>query len=306
MINSMKNIAYIQKFNAITDEQVIKYMGNIKFLTSEDTERIYKFIVCCNKCYGITNFCLNIPSGNLNELSSLIENNRKLDNCIFIANYSNANYVRDIIAKNIYFSLSALSVLIDDYKDINPYNIMTIVSDDRTNPFYDQLYLEGPKPAYRISELTVEKMNEFVDAGNGLNLLIALSNSPVNEYETLNNILLDPACKYTNFATFIELLEFDRQYVDKLKPKLVSITNIASNVSICGLTELYPDINSITLYDNCSIQLVNTYESWQKYIDNYIVFNRFSGISSSVKQKTNSIRKLRLGGILSTTTNITL
>ena len=300
----MKNIAYIQKFNAITDEQVIKYMGNIKFLTSEDTERIYKFIVCCNKCYGITNFCLNIPSGNLKELSSLIENNRKLDKCIFIANYSNANSVRDEIAKNIYFSLSALSVILDDYKDINPYNIMTIVSDDRTNPFYDQLYLEGPKPAYRISELTVEKMNEFVDAGNGLNLLIALSNSPVNEYETLNNILLDPACKYTNFATFIELLEFDRQYVDKLKPKLVSIINIASNVSICGLTELYPDINSITLYDNCSIQLVNTYESWQKYIDNYIVFNRFSGISSSVKQKTNSVRKLRAGGILSTTTNI--
>lgn len=300
----MKNIAYIQKFNAITDEQVIKYMGNIKFLTSEDTERIYKFIVCCNKCYGITNFCLNIPSGNLNKLSSLIENNRKLDNCIFIANYSNANSVRDVIAKNIYFSLSALSVLIDDYKDINPYNIMTIVSDDRTNPFYDQLYLEGPKPSYRISELTVEKMNEFVDAGNGLNLLIALSNSPVNEYETLNNILLDPASKYTNFATFIELLEFDRQYVDKLKPKLVSITNIASNVSICGLTELYPDINSITLYDNCSIQLVNTYESWQKYIDKYIVFNRFSGIIQSVKEKTKGLKKVINTQILTSTVNV--
>jgi len=285
----MKNIAYIQKNNQLTDEQIIKYMGNIKYLTSNDSQRIYKFIVCCNKCYGITNFCMTITSGNLQILSPLIENNRNLDNCIFVATYSNANYVRDIIAKNIYFSLSELSVLINNYNDINPYNIMTIVSDDRTNPFYDQLYLEGPKPAYRIGDLTVEKVNEFVDNGNALNLLIALSNSPVNEYETLNKILLDPACKYNNFVTFLELLQFDLTFVDKLRTKLVSIDNIASNISICGLTDLYPDINDITLYDNCAIQLVNNFSNWPDYINKFIIFNRFSGITQSVKEKTKTI-----------------
>lgn len=285
----MKNIAYIQKNNKLTDEQIIKYMGNIKYLTSDDPLRIYKFIVCCNKCYGITNFCLAVPSGILQFLSSKIENNRSLDNCIFVATYSNSNIVRDIIAKNIYFSLSELSVLINNYNNITPYNVMTIVSDDRTNPYYDQLYLEGPKPAYRISELTVEKVNEFVDNGNGLDLLIGLSNSPVNEYETLNNILLDPACKYVNFATFLELLQFDLTSVDKLLTKLVSIENIASNVCICGLTDLYPDINDITLYDNCAIQLVNNFSNWPDYINKFIIFNRFSGITQSVKEKTKTI-----------------
>lgn len=286
----MKNIAYIQKPNQLTDEQIIKYMGDIKYLISDDPLRIYKFIICCNKCYGITNFCLAVPSGVLEFLSSKIENNRSLDNCIFVATYSNANYVRDIIAKNIYFSLSELSVLINNYSSVAPYNIMTIVSDDRTNPFYDQLYLEGPKPAYRIGDLTVEKVNEFVDNGNGLDLLIALSNSPVNEYETLNNILLDPACRYVNFATFLELLSFDIQFVEELQTKLVSINNIASNVCVCGLTDLYPDINSITLYENCSIQLVNNFSNWPNYIKSYILFNRFSGITQAVKEKTKTIR----------------
>jgi hypothetical protein len=174
---------------------------------------------------------------------------------------------------------------------------MTIVSDDIINPYYTQLYLEGPKPAYKISELTVEKMNDFVDNGNSLDLLIALSNSPVNEFEILNKILLDPACKYTNFATFLELLEFDLQYVNKLKSKLASINNVASNVSINGSIEQYPTINSITLYDNCSIQLVNSYFSWSFYVKNSIIFNRFIN-----KTKNNASIKKDIKELLSTTT----
>ena len=72
------NVAYIQKNNLLTDEQIIKYMGNIKFLTSDDPIKIYKFIVCCNKCYKITNFCLSINSQSLSQLNPLIKNNRKL------------------------------------------------------------------------------------------------------------------------------------------------------------------------------------------------------------------------------------
>ena len=305
MINIMKNVAYIQNFKSITDEQIIKYMGDIKFLTSEDPERIYKFIVCCNKCHGITNFCLSVVSSILDKLNTLIKNNRSLDNCIFVATYSSADYLRDITAENIYFSLSALSVIIQDYTNIDPYNIMTIVSDD-PNLYYEQLHLEGPKPAYRISELTVEKVNEFVDNGNDLNLLIALNSSPVNEFEMLNKILLDPACKYTNFATFIELFETELEYVDKLKHKLVSITNIASNVSINALTELYPDINSITLYDNCAIQLVKNYTRWPNYINKFILFNRFSENSPNFKEKTKGLKKLFNKQFLTSTVNVSL
>ena len=271
----MKNIVYIQDFNLLTDEEIKKYMGDIKYLSSNDPIEIYKYIICCNKCYKITNFCLSINSGTLNQVNKLIQNNRKLDNCIFMATLSNANSVRETIAKNIYFSLSSVNVMLDNYQNIEPYNIMTIVSDIR-NPYFDQIYEEGPKPAYRISELTVEKMNEFIDKGNALDLLIALEYIGSNEYEKLNNILLDPACKYKNFATFIELENRNNEIVSKLNSKLASINNIASNVSINGSIEFYQDLNYLFLYNNCSVQLVNNYNSWSNFIKSFIVFNRFS------------------------------
>ena len=295
MKKNIKNIAYIQDFFLLTDEQIKKYMGNIKFITEEDALIIYNFIVCCNKCYNITNFCININSGSLENLNTLIKKNRKLDNCYFFATRSNANSVRDIIAKNIYFTLSSLDIMIDEYTNLKPYNVMTIVS-DTISPYYNEIYEIGPKPAYRISELTVEKVNEFVDKG-GKNLLIALRNAPLNEFDKLNKILLDPLSKYSNFATFIELDLIDTSVIQKLNKKLSSLVSIASNVSINGLTEFYPDINTFTLYDNCAIQLVNYFNEWENFIKkSFIVFNRFSKIIGINKIK----RKKEL---LTTTTN---
>jgi len=304
----MKNVAYIQDFDILSEEQILKYMGNIKHKTEPDVSKIYKFILCCNKRYKITNFCLSINSGTLNNLNLLIQDNRSLDNCIFIATRSNANLVRETIAKNIFFSLSEVSILIKDYLDIEPYNVMTIVSDTNT-PYFNEIYELGPKPAYRISELTVEKMNEFVDnpSGNSLNLLIAINNFPVNEFEHLANILLDPACKYKNFATFIELDNRDIPIiVNSINTKLVGSTNIASNVSINGLTDLYPDLNILTLYNNCSIQLVNEYLNWENYVNDYVVFNRFSGIPPTVKQKTKGLKKLIKSQLLTSTSSVSL
>lgn len=283
MKKNVKNVAYIQDPFLLTNEQIIKYMGDIKNLTSANPVEIYKFILCCNKYYKITNFCLNVNSGILKFLNTMIQNNRKLDKCIFVATRSTANSLRDIIAKNIYFSLSSLNTILYNYKDIDPYNIMTIVTDTST-PFYDQIYIEGPKPAYRISELTVEKVNEFVDNGNALGLLISLNNN-VNqdEFKKLNSILLNPACKYKNFATFIELENEDISTISILKTKLASINNVASNVSICGLTENYPDINYLTLYQNSAIQLVNNYSSWKFFYKNSTLFNRFNIILPAIR-----------------------
>jgi len=289
MKNNVKNIAYIQDFGLLTNEQIKIYMGNIKYLTAEDPTIIYKYIVCCNKCYKITNFCLMTNSETLQELNLLIQNNRKLDKCIFFATRSNADSVRDVIAKNIYFSLSALCIVLRGFLNIPPNYVMTIVSDLNT-PYYNQIYETGPKPVYRISELTVEKVNEFVDNGTASDMLIGLSNFPVNEFEILNKILLDPACKYNKFATFIELEKINILFIEKLKVKLARINNIASNVSFCGVTNAYPDINSFTLFQNCAIQLVNFYNEWAKFIKKYIVFNRFSKFN---KNNESSIKKLR-------------
>ena len=274
-IKNIKNIAYIQNVGLLTNEQILKYMGDIKYLSSDDPTIIYKFIVCCNKCYKITNFCLMIGSGTLGDLNMLIKNNRKLDKCIFIATLSNANSVRDVIAKNIYFSISAINIVIKAFLNIPPNYVMTIVS-DTISPFYDQIYITGPKPAYRISELTVEKVNEFVDNGTGISILVALDDLALSEYALLNNILLDPACKYKNFASFIEVNTKNVQEVIKLNDKLTKVNNLASNVSLCGVTDAYPDINSLTLYQNCAIQFVNFYNKWEKFIEQAQVFNRFT------------------------------
>ena len=270
-----KNIAYIQNIGLLTNEQIQKYMGDIKYITSDDLMIIYKFMVCCNKYYKITQFCLMINSGILKNLNILIQNSRRLEKCVFFATLSNADSVRDVIAENIYFSLSSLSVVLKGFLNIPPNYIMTIVSDENT-PYYNQIYNTGPKPVYRISELTVEKVNEFVDNGNAIDMLIA-----INEFKMLNKILLDPACKYPackykNFATFIELSSTNNPFIEKLKVKLARINNIASNISFCGVTNAYADIDSLTLYQNSAIQFVNFYYKWSEFIKQDIVFNRFT------------------------------
>ena len=102
-----------------------------------------------------------INSGTLKNLNILIQNNIRLDKCIFFATLSNADSIRNVIAENIYFSLSSLSIVLKGFLNIPPNYVMTIVSDENT-PYYNQIYNTGPKPVYRISELTVEKVNEFV------------------------------------------------------------------------------------------------------------------------------------------------
>ena len=272
-INKSKNIAYIQNIGLLTNEQIQKYMGDIKYLTSDDPIIIYRFIVCLNKCYKITKFCLMINSEILRDLNILIKKKKKLNKCIFFATRSNANSVRNVIAKNIYFSLSSLSVVLKGFLNIPSNYVMTIVSDANT-PYYNQIYNTGPKPVYRISELTVKKVNAFVNKGTASDMLIALNEFPINEFAKLNKILLDPACKYKNFATFIELSSTNIPFIEKLKVKLARINNISSNVSLCGVTDAYPDIDSCTLYQNSAIQFVNFYNEWCEFIKHYIVFNR--------------------------------
>ena len=175
---------------------------------------------------------------------------------------------------------------------------MTIVSDTRS-PFFDEIYETGPKPAYRISELTIEKINEFIDTGNAIDLLIALEFIGVSEYEKLNEILLNPLCKYRNFASFIELNNSNILIVNKLKKKLALINNIASNVSINGLIESYPDVNILYLYNNCAIQLVNTYNEWSTFIKSTIVFNRFNSLIKTKNESPESFQFLSTTKVVS-------
>lgn len=71
--------------------------------------------------------------------------------------------------------------------------------------------------------------------------------------------------------------------IDKLRAKLSSLNNIASNVSLIGLTNAYPDINPLTLYVNCAIQMVNNSNSWQIFINSSILYNRFTMINQNIQ-----------------------
>jgi hypothetical protein len=286
----IKNIAYIQNNGILTNELIKKYMGNIKYLSENDYKKIYKFIVCCNKCYKITNFCLNIDSETLERLNKLIIKNKKLDNCLFVATLSNADKVREFTAKNIFYSIFGLKDILSDYIEEDKNKIMTITSDIR-NDFFNELYAIGPKPSYRLSEVTVEILNNFYNNGIGNNIIIGLSSNPVNEFEILNKILLDPRCKYNNFVTFVELDTEQTNIASNLNIKLVAIQNISSVISLDIIKPpiLYPDLNPITLYNNCAIQLVNNNEKWLEYIEKNDIFNRFT-TNINLKSKRKKVK----------------
>ena len=167
---------------------------------------------------------------------------------------------------------------------------MTITSDIR-NDFFNELYAIGPKPSYRLSEVTVEILNNFYNNGIGNNIIIGLSSNPVNEFEILNKILLDPRCKYNNFVTFVELDTEQTNIASNLNIKLVAIQNISSVISLDIIKPpiLYPDLNPITLYNNCAIQLVNNNEKWLEYIEKNDIFNRFT-TNINLKSKRKKVK----------------
>jgi len=93
-----------------------------------------------------------------------------LSKCIFIATFSTADIVRqkNIEKKtNIYFSLSPLSLVLLAYNSIPPNRLMFVVS-DKINPYYEQVYNTNISPKYKLSELTIEIINQFALVGSNI------------------------------------------------------------------------------------------------------------------------------------------
>ena len=59
-VKNIKNIAYIQNIGLLTNEQIQKYMGDIKYITSDDLMIIYKFMINIIKDYCRLKFRLAI------------------------------------------------------------------------------------------------------------------------------------------------------------------------------------------------------------------------------------------------------
>lgn len=269
----MKKVALIQSELTFTPELKKKYLDNIPLLTSTNVENIYKFIKNNANNKNIYKYVLYLNSNVTSELIDYLYIKKKksskakkmLSKCILVATLSNADVVRqkNIEKKtNIYFSLSPISIVLSAFNAIPPNRLMLVVS-DAINPYYEQIYNIDITPKYKISQLTVEKINQFALMGS--NITMAL-NTP-EEYEKITQLILQ-----SNFTRQLSVIEI--KYVNILSPlfnKLSSITTSSSGVALCGNVNTYNDLNKYLLYPNDALMLIYLYKEWEKFIKRNII-----------------------------------
>ena len=265
----MKKVALIQSQNSFTKQLNEKNLGNIQILTSVDVIEIYKFIKQNANKNFIFNYVLHINSGVLSDLIDYIyaKKNKSVSaralftKCILVSTYSNADSVREknmIKGTNIYFSISPASSMIQDLSFIPPGSYMLVVS-DLDNPYFNQLFNSNISPKYRISQLTVQKLNEF--SLTGYNIIIALYSE--SEFKQLNSLI-----SQSNYTK--QLISIELNYPDiilELQNKLVLIKAISSGVSISVDSFYIKGVNNLVTYENNAIAIVNIYEKWNQLIE---------------------------------------
>jgi hypothetical protein len=178
----MKKVALIQSELTFTPELKKKYLDNIPLLTSTNVENIYKFIKNNANNKNIYKYVLYLNSNVTSELIDYLYIKKKksskakkmLSKCILVATLSNADVVRqkNIEKKtNIYFSLSPISIVLSAFNAIPPNRLMLVVS-DAINPYYERIYNKDITPKYKISQLTVEKINQFALMGSNITMAL--------------------------------------------------------------------------------------------------------------------------------------
>ena len=282
----MKKVALIQSQISFTPELKDKYLGDIPLLTSRNVIEIYKFIKSNAKRNCIFKYVLHLDSGILDQFIDLIYTRKQnslsarrfLSKCTFVATISNADYVREKnIEKNtnIYFSLSPLSQILKDYKSIPRNRHMFIVSDQIT-PYFNQIMDVDFIFKYRVSEVTVEIINQFVNEVSG-NLSLFLNDD--EEIIKITNLLVQSNFVRALWTTELYNLELLRPLFNKVE----LVFSDSSGAGICGNTFKYTDLNKFILYENTAAVLVNSYESWDEYIRNNVISSELTNYNVSVK-----------------------
>jgi len=270
----MSKVALIQSVEGFSQELNKEYLGNIPILTTNDQKEIYKYIVSNAKKNNIYKFILDLDSTILDKLIDIIYNKKNksfniktlFSKCILIATYSNADSVRlKNIQKNtnIYFGISPLSEVLNTFTENPPDYCMLVVSDNNINPFFTQIYNFNIMPKYKISELTIQHINEF--SKKGFIIIIALGNK--SEYSRLSNLILKS--EYNKQLIGIEIEDPDD--VKLITDKLSTISSISSGIALKGDFYYYPKIHPYLGYDNLDIMLVNLVNIWEGLIDLKII-----------------------------------
>ena len=282
----MKKIGLIQSQVMFTDELRERYLGDISLLTSSNIDEIYSFIRNNAKVNSIFKYVLHIDSGVLDQFIDFIHNRKQnflstrrfLSKCTFVATISNADSIR---AKNIeketgiYFSISPLSKLLVGYNSIPRERHLFIVS-DRITPFFNQVMEVDFKFKYRLSNVTVEIINEFIRETNG-SMSIFLNDS--EEVVRFVNLVVQSQFRRAIYATEINNFELFRP----LFTKVSLILSDSSGSGICGNIKKYADLNNFVLYENTAAVLVNSHEYWDELINNHVISKELADYGVKVK-----------------------
>lgn len=269
----MKKVALIQSKKFFTRELKEKYLGNIPICTTVNHVKIFNFIKQNANEKGIFKYILHINSDVLDKFIDYIykqKNKSKtvkalLSKCTLVATYSNADSVRVKNIKkntNIYFSLSPVSEVIKSYLGYPPNRAMLVVSNLET-PYYDQIYDSDIIPKYRISDLTVDKINNF--AKTAIIMIVALDT--LEETKSLTELILQS--NYSQVVASIESVGVEELL--RVKNKVSSLFIRSSGVGIWGNVEKYVGLNKYDGYEICAAVLLDTSKLWKEYIRKHII-----------------------------------
>ena len=268
----MKKVALIQSKKIFTRELKEKYLGNIPICTTVNHVKIFNFIKQNANEKGIFKYILHVNSDVLDKFIDYIYIQKRsktikalLSKCTLVATYSNADSVREKNIKkntNIYFSLSPVSEVIKSYLGYPPDRAMLVVSNLET-PYYNQIYDSDIIPKYRISDLTVDKINNF--AKTAIIMIVALDT--LEETKTLTELILQS--NYSQVVASIESVGVEELL--QIKNKVSSLFIRSSGVGIWGNVEKYVGLNKYDGYEICAAVLVDTYKLWKEYIRKHTI-----------------------------------
>ena len=275
-------VAFIQSEIVFEDNTRIEFLKIKKsqFITSKDEEEIFDFIIkhaCKNKIY---NFVLHIDSETSRKLilhmaeKKIIsaKNRSLLKKCKFIATFSNADFIRALNKEKeagIMFALSPLSEVLlscpngsaSSSTEPNNKEVMLVLSDS-VSPYYaqinDNFVSEGTTLVkYKVSELTVDLINDF-DSNGGY--LIVLSLDTEAEYNAVGQKFKDSTFKKQ--VQYIECTQPQSDGVKYIQAKASDTQSCSSGV--CINASGYDLLNITLAYEKCAAVLTQVWHCWAK------------------------------------------
>lgn len=289
MRNYKNKVGFIQSeqiFESDTRKTYLKIKMN-QLLTSNDETDIFDFIKEHASQNNIFNFVLHIDSETLRKLIFLMaEKKRKskktrnlLAKCTFVATYSNADSVRELNNEKdtgISFALSPLNEVLssvpngtviktEEQEDEQSKKEVMVVISDTDSPYYKQIdehfvSEEGSTLVkYKVSELTVDLINDFVN-NEGYTMVLALDTE--EEFNEVGQKVSDSMFKKQ--VHIIECTQPQSEGVRKMQAKVSDIQTSSSGVCINGTGTEYSGLNTLIAYEKCAAILTQLWSSFKK------------------------------------------